>query len=123
VGKIVGNQFSFEEMVTNLLFNAIKYTPANGTVEILAEDRENCVFVQIADTGIGIPKEEQGKIFDEFYRAANAKSIERDGTGLGLSIVKYIVERHGGEIRVESEEGCGTTFQLRLPKDQRPIND
>jgi PAS domain S-box-containing protein len=123
VGKIVGNQFSFEEMVTNLLFNAIKYTPANGTVEILAEDRENCIFVQIADTGIGIPKEEQGKIFDEFYRAANAKSIERDGTGLGLSIVKYIVERHGGEIRVESEEGCGTTFQLRLPKDQRPIND
>lgn len=123
VGRIVGNQFSFEEMITNLLLNAVKYTPANGKVEILAEDREDCVFVQIADTGIGIPREEQGRIFDEFYRAANAKSIERDGTGLGLSIVKYIVERHGGEIRVESEEGSGTTFQLRLPKDQHPTSD
>ncbi|UCF15968.1 MAG: PAS domain-containing sensor histidine kinase [Phycisphaerales bacterium] len=123
VGKIVGNQFSFEEMITNLLLNAVKYTPANGTVEILAEASEDSVFVQIADTGIGIPKEEQDKIFDEFYRSANAKSVERDGTGLGLSIVKYIVERHGGEIRVESEEGCGTTFKLRLPKDQRPNRD
>ncbi len=123
VGEIIGNQFSFEEMITNLLLNAVKYTPANGRVEILAEDREDCVFVQIADTGIGIPREEQGRIFDEFYRAANAKSIERDGTGLGLSIVKYIVERHGGEIRVESEEGRGATFQLRLPRDQRPVGD
>jgi PAS domain S-box-containing protein len=121
VGKIVGNQFSFEEMIANLLLNAVKYTPANGKVEILAEDREDCVFVQIADTGIGVPREEQDRIFDEFYRAANARSVERDGTGLGLSIVKYIVERHGGEIRVESEEGSGTTFQLTFPKDQRPI--
>jgi PAS domain S-box-containing protein len=116
VGRIVGNQFSIEEMVTNLLFNAVKYTPVNGTVEVRAEDYGDCVFVQITDTGIGIPKEEQGKIFDEFYRAANAKRVERDGTGLGLSIVKYIVERHGGEIRAESEEGSGTTFQLKLPK-------
>ncbi|MHC4511072.1 MAG: sensor histidine kinase, partial [Planctomycetota bacterium] len=77
-------------------------------------------FVQITDTGIGIPKEEQSKIFDEFYRAANAKRVERDGTGLGLSIVKYIVERHGGEIRVESEEGSGTTFQLKLPRGGSP---
>lgn len=123
VGVIVGNQFSFEEMIANLLLNAVKYTPANGKVEIVAEDREDCVFVQIADTGIGIPREEQGRIFDEFYRAANARSIERDGTGLGLSIVKHIVERHGGEIWVESEEGSGSTFQLRLPKDQDLIGD
>jgi PAS domain S-box-containing protein len=122
VGRIVGNQFSIEEMVTNLLLNAVKYTSANGTVEVNAEDCKDCVFVQITDTGIGIPKEEQGKIFDEFYRAANARRVERDGTGLGLSIVKYIVERHGGEIRVESEEGNGTTFQLRLPKGQHPIS-
>ena len=120
VGKIVGNQFSIEEMVTNLLLNAVKYTPANGTVEVNAENREDCVFIQITDTGIGIPREEQSKIFDEFYRAANARRVERDGTGLGLSLVKYIVERHGGEIRVQSKEGCGTTFTLELPKGLCP---
>ena len=85
---------------------------------ISAEDREDRVFVQITDTGIGIPTEDQNKIFDEFYRADNAKTVERNGTGLGLSIVKYIVERHGGEIQVQSEEGSGTTFTLKLPKSQ-----
>ncbi len=119
VENIIGNQFSIEEMVVNLLLNAVKYTPANGTVEVNAEDHEDNIFVQITDTGIGIPTKEQSKIFDEFYRANNAKAIERDGTGLGLSIVKYIVERHGGEIRVQSEEGSGTTFTLRLPKSQQ----
>ena len=114
--KIFGNQFSIEEVVTNLLLNAIKYTPANGTVEVNSKNREDCMLVEISDTGIGIPQEEQPKIFREFYRATNAKEIERDGTGLGLSIVKYIVERHGGKIQVESKEGCGTTFKLILPK-------
>ncbi|MFC1792467.1 ATP-binding protein, partial [Planctomycetota bacterium] len=118
VGSIVGNQFSIEEMITNLLLNSIKYTHANGTVEISAEERQDSVFVYITDTGIGIPKEGQSRIFDEFYRAGNARKTERDGTGLGLSIVKYIVERHGGEIQVQSKEGSGTTFTLRLPKRQ-----
>ena len=118
VGRIVGNQFSIEEMVTNLLLNAVKYTPANGTVGVSAEDRKDCIFVQITDTGIGVPIDEQSKIFDEFYRADNAKTVERDGTGLGLSIVKHIVERHGGEIRVQSKESSGTTFTVRLPKGQ-----
>jgi signal transduction histidine kinase len=122
VGSIVGNQFSIEEMVTNLLLNAVKYTPVNGTVEVSAEDREDYVFVQITDTGIGIPKEGQSRIFDEFYRAANARRTERDGTGLGLSIVKYIVERHGGEIQIQSKEGSGTTVTLRLPKGKHPIS-
>lgn len=116
VDRIFGNQFSTEEMVTNLLLNAIKYTPANGTVDVSAEHNENSVLVTISDTGIGIPKNEQDKIFDEFYRATNAKRTERDGTGLGLSIVKYIVERHGGTISVESEQGRGTAFKLSLPR-------
>jgi signal transduction histidine kinase len=118
VGKIVGNQFSIEEMVTNILLNAIKYTPENGSVEVHAEEREGCVFVRITDTGIGIPIEDQDKIFDEFYRADNARRVERDGTGLGLSIVKHIVERHSGEIHVQSQEGSGTTFTITLPKGQ-----
>ncbi len=114
--NVLGNQFSIEEMVTNLLLNSIKYTPANGTIDVSAASDENFVLVTISDTGIGIPKEEQAQIFDEFFRATNAKRAERDGTGLGLSIVKYIVERHGGQIQVESQEGCGTTFKLTLPR-------
>jgi len=116
IGKIVGNQFSIEEMVTNLLLNAVKYTPENGTVEISAEDSEGCILVRVTDTGIGIPIAEHSRIFDEFYRADNARTIERDGTGLGLSIVKHIIERHGGEIQVQSEAGSGTTFMITLPK-------
>lgn len=114
--KVRGNQFSIEEMIANLLLNAIKYTPADGTVAIKARNHDGSVLVEITDTGIGIPKQEQHKVFDEFFRATNARRTERDGTGLGLSIVKYIVERHGGQISVESEEGHGTTFRLILPK-------
>ena len=116
VKNIRGNQFSIEEMVANLLLNAIKYTPADGRVCIKARNRDDSVQVEISDTGIGIPADEQDKVFDEFFRATNARRTERDGTGLGLSIVKYIVERHGGQISVESEEGRGTTFKLTLPK-------
>jgi signal transduction histidine kinase len=116
VDEIFGNQFSIEEAVTNLLLNAIKYTPVNGTVEINAKEDSGHVLVEIVDTGIGVPQEELTKIFDEFYRAINAKKIEKDGTGLGLSIVKQIIERHGGKIWVNSREGIGTKFSFTLPK-------
>ena len=109
-------QFSIEEAVTNLLLNAIKYTPPNGRVEISARNQGDYIQLEVVDTGIGIPEEEQCKIFDEFYRAANAKKLEKDGTGLGLSIVKHIVERHGGQIGVQSKENNGTRFWLTLPK-------
>jgi signal transduction histidine kinase len=115
VDSIFGDRFSIEEMITNLLLNAIKYTGAGGTVELRAKNHENEVLIDITDTGIGIPPDEQDRIFDEFFRATNAKAVESDGTGLGLSIVKHIIERHGGNIRVESEEGNGTTFKLRIP--------
>ena len=114
--EIFGNQFSIEEMITNLLLNAIKYTPANGTVEINVREDDDYVLMEITDTGIGIPPEELPKVFDEFYRATNAKKVEKDGTGLGLSIVKQIIERHGGEIWVDSQEGIGTKFSFTLPK-------
>jgi len=116
VKNIYGNQFSIEEMISNLLLNAIKYTPVDGSVCIRARNNQDFVQVEISDTGIGIPAEEQGRIFDEFFRATNAKRTERDGTGLGLSIVKYIVERHNGKISVDSKEGQGTTFKMTLPK-------
>jgi len=116
VDEIFGNRFSIEEMITNLLLNAIKYTPANGTVEIIAKEDGDYVLMEITDTGIGIPLEELPKVFDEFYRAANAKKVEKDGTGLGLSIVKQIIKRHNGKIWVSSQAGIGTKFSFTLPK-------
>ena len=116
--RMFGNQFSIEEMLTNLLLNSIKYTPASGSVEINASQNGEGILVEVTDTGIGIPKEEQNQIFDEFYRASNARDIERDGTGLGLSIVKHIIDRQSGKIEVESKNGDGTTFRLNLPKEK-----
>lgn len=114
-GKIFGDQLSIEEMTTNLLLNAIKYTPENGTVKVMANCNCDHVTIEIADTGIGIPEKELPKVFDEFYRATNARSVEKDGTGLGLSIAKQIVERHGGEMSVESELGIGSKFRFTIP--------
>jgi signal transduction histidine kinase len=73
-------------------------------------------LIQIKDTGIGIPKDELPNIFEEFYRASNAKKVERDGTGLGVPIAKQIIERHNGKIWVESELGKGSSFFIILPK-------
>ena len=104
-------------MVTNLLFNAVKYTPENKTVHLEAKSYDDHVRIDIIDTGIGIPAEELENVFDEFFRASNAKKNEKDGTGLGLSIVKQIIEQHGGEISVESVQSQGTKFTVILPKD------
>ena len=117
VGQIVGNEFSVTEMITNLLFNAVKYTPEKKTVHLEAQSRDDYVQIDFVDTGIGIPSDELASVFDEFFRASNARKTEKDGTGLGLSIVKQIVERHGGEISVQSQEGQGTTFTVTLLKD------
>jgi two-component system phosphate regulon sensor histidine kinase PhoR len=122
VDLITGNQFSINEMLTNLLFNAIKYTPEKKAVHIEAKSHDDYVQIDIADTGIGIPADEVGNVFDEFFRASNAKKSEKDGTGLGLSIVKQIVERHGGQISVKSQEGQGTTFTVTLPKENPTLD-
>ncbi|MCL5281310.1 MAG: HAMP domain-containing histidine kinase [Planctomycetes bacterium] len=112
---IAGNAISFKEAITNLLLNAIKYTPAGGTIAVRAQPHEDSVIVEITDTGIGIPPEEQPRIFEEFYRASNARQMEPDGDGLGLSLVKRIVELHHGTIGFCSELGHGTTFHMVLP--------
>ena len=117
VDQIVANQFSITEVLTNLLFNAIKYTPDNKTVHLDAKSDADNVHIDITDTGIGIPAAELGNVFDEFFRATNAKKSEKDGTGLGLSIVKQIIDRHSGTISVRSEEGRGSTFSVVLPKN------
>jgi signal transduction histidine kinase len=120
---INGNVFSVEEMTTNLLLNAIKYTPKNGRVEVVVDEDAGHVRVSIKDTGIGIPEDELPLVFDEFYRASNARKVERDGTGLGLSISRQIVERHGGKIWVESELGKGTVFTYTLLLSENKAGD
>lgn len=116
VDFICGNQFSIEELLTNLLNNAIKYTREKGQVTFNVKDHFNNVLFEIIDTGIGIPKNAAANIFNEFFRAENAKDLTRDGAGMGLSIVKEIVKKHNGRIWFESEENIGTTFYVLLPK-------
>ncbi len=113
---IYGVQEGLESIITNLLSNAIKYTPSGGEVTLKMMGRDKTVIIEIADTGIGIPKEEQKKLFNEFFRASNAKAFTETGTGLGLSIVKTNVEKHGGKINFSSEEGKGTVFTITLPR-------
>jgi two-component system NtrC family sensor kinase len=114
--RVSGDRKALEEVFHNLLTNALKYTQDNGGVFISAQQKENFVEIDMRDTGIGIASEDLPKIFDEFYRAPNAKTFKIEGTGVGLAIVKEIVETHGGKIKVRSELGKGSTFTLSLPR-------
>lgn len=103
------------DVFTNLVSNAVKYTPAGGTVGVATRAGDNSVVCEVSDTGIGIPPEDQEHLFEEFYRASNAKEFAEEGTGLGLSIVREIVESAGGRIACASEPGEGTRFTVTLP--------
>lgn len=118
-GIVSGNREGLASVITNLLSNAIKYTPEDGRVTVSLFESKEHVVVEISDSGIGIPKDEQAELFREFYRASNAKEIARIGTGLGLSIVKATVEQHGGSIDFTSQEGKGTTFRIFLNRTHR----
>jgi signal transduction histidine kinase len=115
IDEVLGEAVLIEETITNMLFNAVKYTPDGGRVGLDVTRDGDFVQVRIADTGIGIPEEALPYIFQEFYRAENARAVERDGTGLGLAFAKQVVERHGGRIWVENNPGGGSTFTFTLP--------
>lgn len=117
VQSITGNPFTIEELFSNLLLNAIKYTPDGGHIELIVRDRHDHIVAEISDSGIGIPKEEITQVFNEFYRATNVRKDYKTGTGLGLSIAKQIVENHKGRIWVQSELGLWTKFIFTLPKN------
>ncbi|MEL6406138.1 MAG: HAMP domain-containing sensor histidine kinase [Chloroflexota bacterium] len=102
-------------ILENLIENAIRYTPADGTVTIRGASTTDAIQLQIQDTGIGIAQEDQDKIFERFYRTDDAQIHTNKGSGLGLAIVKKIVTRHDGTIVVDSEVGVGTTFTVSLP--------
>jgi len=100
---------------TNLLSNAIKYTEPGGIVAVALKQAEGDLVATVRDTGIGIPYEDQKRVFEEFYRANNARMICPVGTGVGLSIVQRVIENYGGTIWVESEPGLGSKFTFTLP--------
>ncbi len=112
---IMGDSQGMEELFTNLLSNAINYSPDGGEVRISAVITGEYLQVSVSDNGIGIDPEEISKIFDRFYRIKHPRTREVRGTGLGLSIVKATIEAHRGQIRVESQPGVGTTFHVLLP--------
>jgi two-component system OmpR family sensor kinase len=113
--KVTGDQDLLFLAISNLLDNALKFTRSDDVVDVWASEGRATVVVEVADTGAGVPAAELPYIFEELYRAENARGLE--GSGLGLALVKMVVERHGGTIDVHSQEGKGTKFTLRLPVD------
>jgi signal transduction histidine kinase len=111
---VQGTEDGLIKIFSNLIGNAIKYTHENGQVEVQVVPESDRIKITVSDTGIGIPEAEMPALFEEFYRATNAKKAGINGTGLGLSIVKQYVERFGGQIDVNSVEGRGSEFTVRL---------
>lgn len=104
-------------VLDNLVSNAIKYTPENGSIRVIAYLNEDTASIEIKDTGLGIPNDTLPTLFNPFQRVDTEEHMEQEGTGLGLSIVKAIVEQHGGTIAVQSDLGKGSTFRVELPRD------
>jgi len=105
--------------INNLLDNAVKFSSEDSEIKVVLKKQEHNLLLKIIDDGVGIPKNEQVKIFEKFYRGENASRQSATGTGLGLTIVKQIVEAHGGEVMVESEPGKGSTFNILLPAETK----
>jgi signal transduction histidine kinase len=115
---------SVHQMMSNLLDNAIKYTPEGGRIRVgtrVVDDGR--VEVSVSDTGLGIPQEDLGRLFERFYRVDKARSREMGGTGLGLAIVKHLARAQGGDVRVESEVGEGSTFTFTLPLEDLGLSE
>jgi two-component system, OmpR family, sensor histidine kinase SenX3 len=113
--KVPGSESDLGLLVHNLLDNAIHYSPEGGDVAVRLQSDDKTASLMVSDTGIGIASRDLDRIFERFYRADPARSRQTGGTGLGLSIVKHVVEAHGGDVRVESVLGSGSTFTVRLP--------
>ena len=106
-----------ETILNNLISNALHYTPDDGSVVVGVFVQDKWAVLEVRDTGIGISPENQGRIFERFYRVDKARSKEVGGTGLGLAIVKHLTLALGGHIRLESSVGKGSTFEVHLPMD------
>ena len=115
VPPVQADKYGIERVVLNILSNAIKYTPENGTIKVYVGFVYNDAYIKVIDNGIGIPEEDLGRIFERFYRVDKARTREMGGTGLGLSIAKEILDQNKGSIDIKSEVGKGTEVVIRLP--------
>lgn len=113
--RVLGSATQLRQAVSNLIGNAIKYTPDKGTIQVRLMQKDKRLIFEVQDNGYGISKERQARLFSRFYRAREPGTDHIGGTGLGLSLVKTIIERHGGEVWVHSEPGIGSTFGFWLP--------
>ncbi len=120
-GELVGDRRACQQIVLNLLSNALKFTPAGGSVAILARPDGNSVLITVTDTGVGIAARDLPRIGDPFFQARAAYDRPSDGTGLGLSVVRGLVGLHGGSIAIESAPGQGTRVSVRIPQDCRRV--
>jgi PAS domain S-box-containing protein len=116
IGMVQMDSKLMEVVVQNIVSNAIKYTPAGGAVRVTTYRADPWIVLTVTDTGIGIPRQQQTKVFEKLFRADNAMKSDTDGTGLGMYIVKSIMQAIGGDIAFVSEEGKGTTFTVRFPR-------
>ncbi|MBN1425364.1 HAMP domain-containing histidine kinase [Candidatus Fermentibacteria bacterium] len=110
-----GNREDLQQLVTNLVSNALRYTPRGGHVWVTGVIHGDRLALSVRDTGIGIPKDKLPNVFDEFFRASNARQLVPEGSGMGMAISRRIAEMHGGQIAVVSEEGKGASFTVELP--------
>jgi two-component system phosphate regulon sensor histidine kinase PhoR len=117
--EVEGDPLRLKQIVVNLVDNAIKYTPSGGSVSVSTFPQDGRVVLEVADTGIGIPKDASGQIFDRFYRVDKARSRQMGGTGLGLAIVKSICTAYNGAVSVTSDEGKGAVFRVELPLEKK----
>ncbi len=117
--EVYGDEQLLVTAVHNLIANAIQYSPDGFRVGIGVTSSDGVVEIAVTDQGVGIPESERDRVFERFFRVDNARSRHTGGTGLGLSIVKHAVQNHGGDVRVWSQQGSGSTFTIRLPEASR----
>ncbi len=121
--SVMGDETLLRRLADILLDNAFKYTPSPGSVHLSLEPQAESAVVRVQDSGVGIAEEEQGRIFERFYRVDKARSRAQGGAGLGLAIAQWIVTQHGGSIQVESQPGQGSTFRVELPMTAAPVQN
>jgi signal transduction histidine kinase len=119
--KLEGDPARLAQVLDNLVSNALKFTPGGGSVEVRLRAEDGQAVLEVQDTGLGIPEEEQGQLFERFFRSSSSTEAAIPGTGLGLTITKAIVDRHGGTIDVESAANAGTTVRVRLPLKTKQV--
>lgn len=110
-----GDEERLDQLLMNLLHNAIKFSPEGGTVTVTTDEHPDGVVISVADQGMGIPRKDRARVFERFYKVDRARQRGQGGTGLGLAIARHIAEAHGGRIWLESEEGVGSVFSFSLP--------